>query len=442
MNIFLIEGLIVFIIVVIVIIIIAFMGTIKNCFKDPLKCITGGKLGDAPDCPEGYEKDVEALGLGQLCYKPCPTDWPGTSTVAHCQHKTIYSSVGADASQSIPKQCSENKTLNAGLCYTLPDDSWEVTSPGFIGKKCPTTIEGQTIKDSGTTCWYDRGVGKVYQLTCPEGQVKKGLECYEKPPVGYDWTTPGGLLIGKVCPAESHDSGVTCWYDRGVGTIPIDSCPTGTEWYGSGCYRVCPSGYHRTAVCTCKKDDKATAGPSIVTNCGKYGYDSYPSKICPVGREKISGLCYDTPRAGFNCHVTNCSFSKDVKGGTKLGKVQKTCSDPDRLLQNEMCYKKPITGFTCHATVCDTSKQIKSQIGKLPDKCPGDRELHGRLCYPKCPSGYERRSDNLEFCSTICPEGYKNIGIGGCQKPSLKLATNGVCKEGYTLDNGRCFKTV
>ena len=29
---------------------------------------------------------------------------------------------------------------------------------------------------------------------------------------------------------------------------------------------------------------------------------------------------------------------------------------------------------------------------------------------------FERRNDNLEFCSTKCPHDFKNIGIGGCER--------------------------
>jgi hypothetical protein len=38
----------------------------------------------------------------------------------------------------------------------------------------------------------------------------------------------------------------------------------------------------------------------------------------------------------------------------------------------------------------------------LPNKCPDNRELHGRLCYPKCPTGYERLG-SYEYCVSSCP---------------------------------------
>ena len=125
------------------------------------------------NCPDGYEKTDGPGGL--FCYKSCPPDWKGSSTPHLCQHNTISSTVGSDTNKSIPKGCEDGYVDHVGLCYKLPDNDWEVTSPGFIGKKCPTQIAGQEIKDSKTTCFYDRGVGKPYKLSCPPGQIQRKL---------------------------------------------------------------------------------------------------------------------------------------------------------------------------------------------------------------------------------------------------------------------------
>ena len=549
------------------------------------------------------------------------------------------------------------------MCYKLPDDTWQVTSPGFIGKKCPTNVEGQNILDSGTTCWYDRGAGTVSNYTCPTGQVQKALDCYQTPPTGYNWTTPGGLLIGKICPTGINDSGTTCWYDRGVGTVPTYTCPTGqvqkaldcyqapptgynwttpgglligkicptgindsgtTCWYDRGvgtvptytcptgqvqkaldCYQAPPAGYDWTTPgglligkvcpagttdtgttcvygrgagrlpdkkpcsdwdsswrddgtscwsdadiygkgccctvfgccgnckagynddgCTCRKIDvgikknlferqycsgsneelidalcypKAQAGFTCVgptcsmskdvktgtriglssptcptdrqlednnTLCYKkpqtgyncklticdFGKDVKPgtrvgpaSTSCPTDRqlEDNNTLCYKKPQTGYNCKLTICDYSKDVKTGTRMGTATQSCPT-GKVLEGPsgvgLCYTPPKTGFKCTATMCDYSKQVQSQIGTLPMGCPDNRVLNGRLCYPACTSGYERRGDNLEYCSTICPTDYTNIGIGGCQKPTLELIKVGTCPTGYTKSSASCTK--
>lgn len=513
------------------------------------------------NCPSGYTNTDGPAGL--FCYQNCPTGWLGNDSPHFCQHNTIYSTVGSDTTKSIPNGCDTGLTLSSGLCYKLPDSTWAVTTPGFIGKICPTSVDGQTISDSGTTCWYDRGVGTIPTSTCPSGQVVRATDCYQAPPSGYDWTTPGGLLIGKVCPSGTNDSGTTCWYDRGIGTAPTYTCPIGQVVRATDCYqnppsgndwttpggllygKICPSGtndsgttcwydrgvgtiptkqpcstwnstwrddgtscwedlscktvdngyYNYSWGCvgcydgnnTCRNDCYRTWIANLQTSCTgcgcikktlgdrqtcsttqelvgglcytkpQTGYTcaaticSMPKNVtagtragastqsCPSGKVIDTGLCYTPPQSGFTCGVTNCSFSKDVKTGTRVGASTASCPT-GKVLDTGMCYTAPKTGFTCAVTNCSYSKQVQSQIGTLPTGCPDNRVLVGRLCYPACPSGYERRGDNLEYCSTICPSGFTNIGIGGCQKPTQELIKVGTCPTGYTKSAATCTK--
>jgi hypothetical protein len=129
--------------------------------------------------------------------------------------------------------CSSGSVKKGVECYKKPPEGWDWTTEGglMIGKKCPSDVN-----DSGTTCWYDRGIGTL--PGCPTGKVQKAAECYEKPPEGWDWTTPGGLLIGKICPSDVNDSGTTCWYDRGAGRIPdLKPCAEGLRDDGVSCWR-------------------------------------------------------------------------------------------------------------------------------------------------------------------------------------------------------------
>jgi hypothetical protein len=243
-------------------------------------------------CPEGWPSDGT-----NSCYQPCPAGWPGTETLTHCQHKAIYSTVGADASKSIPKGCPSGQVAHAGLCYDVPQ-GWHVTAPGFIGKECPSGW-----RDDGTTCWKD-----------------------------------------------IHT------YGRGAGYPIWDEAKCKTENSGG---------------------------------CEKSGAIWYP--VC------------------------------------KTGYVARGCC---------LCERPPQT----------MSKSVKSQIGKLPSSCSGGRVLVGRLCYPACETGYERRGDNVEYCSSKCPSGFTNIGIGGCQKPSKRVAGQGltivgVCPEATPVRKGElCYR--
>lgn len=349
---------------------------VADCIGDPIGCVAKGvfdidiDVGVPAECPPGYEKADGPGGL--FCYKPCPEGWKGGSTVHHCQKHTIYSTVGADPSKSIPSLCktptdNTKNILNAGLCYNVPDDSWHVTSPGFIGKKCPATVDGQQIKDDGTSCWYTRGVGKI--------PAKRPCSYYD---------------------SRYRDDGTSCWidtYGRGAGYALWDKgkCeaenPQGCEQYGLLYYPKCNSGYKPVGCCLCEPD----GGPRAMKRLSDRQY-------CNPDEEMIAGLCYKKPKPGFKCVGIDCRYSKEVK----------------------------------------------SKIGQLPTGCPPDRELHGRLCYPKCGEGYTRDAGNIEYCSKACPDGYTDIGIGGCVKPKEELIKIGVCPQGKVKSGARCYdeKTV
>ena len=131
-------------------------------------------------------------------------------------------------------------------------------------------------------------------MTCPPNQIQRGVECYEKPPNGYDWTTQSGLLIGKICPSGTNDSGITCWYDRGVGKIPQKKpCDKGQRDDGTSCW----------------------SGARIVKAL-------WDRTKCNDDEENKAGLCYKKARSGFNCKVTVCDFSKEIRPGKKLGTIK------------------------------------------------------------------------------------------------------------------------
>ena len=182
----------------------------KDCYAEP---------------PEGNEwTSADGILYGKIC--PSGTNDDGTNCIYDRGSGTDY-------------VCSPTQDKKGVDCYKKPPDGYDWTTAGGLlyGKVCPSGTN-----DSGTTCWYDRGVGTPY--ICPSNQDKKGVDCYEKPPDGYDWTTAGGLLYGKVCPSGTNDSGTTCWYDRGVGTPYI--CPSDQDKKGVDCYQKPPDGYEWT----------------------------------------------------------------------------------------------------------------------------------------------------------------------------------------------------
>jgi len=290
-------------------------------------------------CPDGYKWDG-----AQMCYKPCPSGWTGGETIAHCQHETKYSSVGTEGTNKFCKAPATGLAQRypdniAGLCYNLPDSSWEVSAPGFIAKKCPPGSS-----NTGATCVIGRGAGK--------------------------------LPIISPCPPGMRDDGTSCWDDLQVMT----DCAK----FGPG--KSCPPGWIKTAICSCQR------------GTGSIARTLFDRQTCPAGQELQVGLCY--PKV-----------------------------DPQ---------------FTCGGPMCHFDRQVRSQVGTIPTECPPGKELHGLLCYPKCPTGFSRPGYNIEFCKRDAPAEFKDIGVGGYEKPSkaLPIAKTlidvGVCPPGKTRKDLTC----
>lgn len=220
---------------------------------------------EQPPCPDNYDYDG-----GLFCYEKCPANWPAGSTITLCQHDAIYSTVGADASLSIPNVCEPNKVNYAGLCYELPNDNWYVSSPGIIAEKCP---EGTNF--TGTTCAYDRGVGTI--PGCPPGYDDDGVAlCYKQ----YDnW--PGTQTLTHLQHATIYSP-----------AKPLSDCPSDTDKIGALCYEKCDTanGYVRTAL-GCKKPC-----PEGFRDDGLYCAKNTVKATCPPGKTEYAGLCYEVPQ--------------------------------------------------------------------------------------------------------------------------------------------------
>ena len=82
---------------------------------------------------------------------------------------------------------------------------------------------------------FEHAFGKF--PTCAADELQRGLDCYHKPGPGRAVTTPGGFLHGVVCESGTNDTGTTCVYGRGVGRIPDKlPCPIGTRDDGTSCW--------------------------------------------------------------------------------------------------------------------------------------------------------------------------------------------------------------
>lgn len=171
----------------------------------------------------------------------------------------------------IPNQCPSGQTWNVGLCYDIKSkvaeesgndkipSNWEVTAPGFIGKKCSYALPGYT-RDDGTTCWIDaktvgRGVGYPWKggdalnldkaTTRCEADWGKG-NCEQYGAIMYPKCT-----LPKILPGSSPSGCCTCLLTAKtasksvkslIGTIPT-GCPSDHPDNQAGlCYVACPTG--------------------------------------------------------------------------------------------------------------------------------------------------------------------------------------------------------
>ncbi|MEO7162845.1 MAG: C1 family peptidase, partial [Bdellovibrionia bacterium] len=236
--------------------------------------------------------------------------------------------------------------------------------------RCPS----DTI-DQGSSCNYTRAIRGSLPTVCPEGSIQKGLECFQPPPAGYDWTTPGGLLIGKICPVGTNDSGTTCWYDRGVGKLPSKGpCASGQRDDGTSCWEdlkctTVDNGSYVTSWgnVNCMggrpfkflgySDCYKTWIPKLNTSCSGCGCIKTTllgRQSCPPDQDLTLGFCYPKPKLGTSCVVTHCSFGKDVKPGVKVGtaNLKPNNCPAGQVASRGACYDAPKYGFTCDGASC------------------------------------------------------------------------------------------
>jgi phospholipase C len=103
------------------------------------------------------------------------------------------------------------------------------------------------------------------------------------------------------------------------------TCPAGQDLYGGVCYKGCPHGTHRTAVCSCKRDGTGALDISAVsTSCSKFGAAGTPSYQCPAGQENYLGGCNPVCESGFKrTAVCTCQGNPKWQGNTHLWVVDR-----------------------------------------------------------------------------------------------------------------------
>jgi hypothetical protein len=271
---------------------------------------------------------------------------------------------------------------------------------------------------------------------------------------------------------------IRAWFDNIVKPIPLPlQCPKGTTLRGLICYENCPENYTSDGTIGCYENcPRDWKGTQTITHCQKHRVYSPVGTVdtipqCADNLVNFAGLCYDVPPgwhvtapgviarkcpAGTNDSGTTCWYGRGAGYGWQFGdpfnleNARKRCESDHGAgnceLHGLIYYPKCRQGFTPFGCcICHFSKEVRSQIGTLPTKCPANKELHGRLCYNKCPEGYQRPWYDIEYCSSVCPAGTIDIGIGGCQRKRIDvtgraLTEVGICPDGYERKGILCYK--
>jgi cytoskeletal protein RodZ len=296
---------------------------------------------------------------------------------------------------------------NRGVDYKMNDDLKEydcATSPGqdvlefLFGTTTTRAIQAGINK--GANSIVQLVLGNATSIICPEGQTRRGEFCYENCPSDYssDGThtcyknKPNNWKGSETLTHLQHDTIYSTVGGDGSKSIPngckngenraglcyVNPDPSQYEYSSPGIFKgKCPVGYDRWDGTGCWND----ADTFGITAYGKWWYESW---------DDVMKRCQDKERV--NCEwVGALAYPK--------------CVDRARSWSRKDADKFYNTGWgTCQKDPRVHYPGLKSVIGTPLDKCPtSDREKVGGLCYPKCPDGYERRGDNVEMCSTKCP---------------------------------------
>ena len=153
-------------------------------------------------------------------------------------------------------------------------------------------------------------------------------------------------------------------------------CKEGTTGIGPYCWQNCRDGFKDAGI-TCYKLPETHKKPNYNRGIGK-------APICPSGKEKKVGLCYDKCKSGY--------FSSGIK-------CKQKCPSGYRDF-GWFCYKRWWSW--------KRKNSYNRGIGKLPSSCPKGKEIQTGRCYPKCKKKFK---GNGPLCVGTCPQGYEDKGV-------------------------------
>lgn len=241
--------------------------------------------------------------------------------------------------------------------------------------------------------------------------------------------------------------------------------------YSADQYEPCPAGSRPAgeiaalAVAGCGIATLGIAAGACAATAGTYiGQTMCSSDKCPDGQDRVSGLCYDACKPGYDdkadgitgakvqgmCYKCPDGFKKTTTGmceriacpagqergfGAGLGFCYKKCSEIHGAEYTEtdgasICKKPCPPGMTTDALTCRREPQTKTSAS----------------AQKTCPTGWSQTvAGPGGMCQQDCTDGYKKYG-GLCYHPNVDTAlllkgySYGGCPSGYRTDPVTCFK--
>lgn len=272
------------------------------------------------------------------------------------------------------------------------------------------------LKWDGTNCKLEKGQ-EVAEMMFGTTVVRGLNSLYSADQ--YEPCPPGARPAGEIAALAAAGTAIT-----GPGAVMLgtylgqtlcasDKCPDGQDRVSGLCYEKCKSGYDETA-----------------------GYADFINKKGPI---KTQGMCYKCP-AGYEksssgmCRRTGCDANLERGTGGGIGLCYPKCTDKFGAEYKDsngmsLCLKQCPPGMDTLPLTCQRQPQTKQSAKS--DKT--------------CPPGWSISVAGM--CQQDCTDGYKKYG-GLCYHPKvdtgllLKGYSYGGCPSGYRTDPLTCYKDI
>ncbi|QJX72230.1 putative flagellar motor rotation protein [Faustovirus] len=389
----------------------------------------------------------------------------------------IYKIYKALTNVGTPMQCPPGVTESSpGLCDMGCPAGYEESTPGICSVVCPSGF-----KSSATACErptttvdpnsnrvcpsdYPEKVGANCYKYCPNGSSRIAQQCYKNCDSGYrtdgvlctpETTTRSvkqdnaGKGTGMVCPSGYNYQNGLCY----------PNCPSGTDITSQGiCTQPCPWGYYWTGS-SCQANGDLM--PYTMTDCDKYGVGKdcpsgyYKSAACSCQLNKPTIPIWELTRYDYTGKAVtpnSCPSDKPVTGGD--GRCYPSCPSGSSMDWGQYtCRSNCPSGYKQYANTCtkdgSTYSREKTRDDSNPTSyknlvCPQEapNDVNG-LCYPNCPNGQSMLPAMQGKCAPPCPANTTDYGTNLCTRATerkIKPASEiGVCPDGKVDKAGLCY---